>query len=294
VGDKTGIQWTDATWNPVTGCSKVSAGCKHCYAERVFPRVYGRDTIVKEGGKLRAPRRFTDVVCHEDRLGQPIRWRKPRRVFVNSMSDLFHEDVPDSFILQVFSVMAGASHHQFQVLTKRPERALAWFERLGQALQETLETEVAPKRWPLPNVWMGVSVEDQATADERIPLLLEIPSALRFISAEPLLGEVDLRMLTQNSNCPECGFGVSVDEDGCCSSCGHDSMVYIDWVIVGGESGPKARPMDPEWAGAIVDQCKEAGVPVFVKQLGGWPDKRGNPEDWALDLRVREWPIYEK
>lgn len=176
MGGATKIQWTDETWNPVTGCTKVSQGCKHCYAERVFPRAYAK-----------TGRCFTDVRTHPERLDQPLRWKKPRRVFVNSMSDLFHEDVPDEFIDKVWEIMANAPDHTFQILTKRPARMLAW---TGGVDAGKWPMWLLP--WPLPNVWLGVSVEDQATADERIPPLLRTAAAVRFISLEPCLGPVDL------------------------------------------------------------------------------------------------------
>lgn len=303
----THIQWTDATWNPVTGCTKVSAGCKNCYAERLFPCVYGKDAIDVcrscrgkgcpdchgNGSIVPVPRRFTDVVCHEgDRLYQPLHWRKPRRVFVNSMSDLFHPDVPDEFIARVFDVMARAPHHQFQVLTKRPERMNNWFH----------EKPVGPPD-PLPNVWLGVSVEDQDAADERVPVLLDTPAAVRFISAEPLLGPVDLGGWGEDWL-----RGIATRDDGRGEPEAYQTHA-LDWVIVGGESGPKARPMSIEWAKDIVRQCRDADVPVFVKQLGTSPyaiDDLGSPvtvnvkhragadpSEWPEHLRIREYPFIE-
>ncbi len=195
MSDKTGIAWTDATWNPVTGCSKVSQGCKNCYAEREWGRLSANPKAMAYYGRA-----FTDIACHEDRLDQPLRWKKPRMIFVNSMSDLFHEDVPDDFIDRVFAVMALAENHTFQVLTKRPERMLRWFDpgfdnrehAVGQAMREIAAArggdDAGLPEWPLPNVWLGVSVEDHATADERIPLLLQAPAAVRWVSAEPLIG----------------------------------------------------------------------------------------------------------
>lgn len=300
----TGIQWTDETWNPVTGCTKVSTGCKHCYAEKLAPRVFaGQLTLVgRHGGPTSAvmrPRRFTDVMVHDDRLDRPLHWRKPRRVFVNSMSDLFHEDVPDEFIAQVFAVMMLARKHTFQVLTKRPDRMrrfVAACPGIAEAFHR-LDHWRVPWEWPIPNVWLGVSCENQETADERIPILLDTPAAVRFVSAEPLLGPVELSR-----------YMVWID----------DACSMLDWIIAGGESGPKARPCDVGWIRSIVEECRCAGVPVFVKQRGSlWFDtdrregmrractvpadsawtwvtqrdrKGGDPSEWPEDLRVREWP----
>ncbi len=307
MGDKTGIAWTDATWNPVTGCTKVSAGCKHCYAERVFPRAYAGQMVIAESSKrfcddgnpdkIVRPRRFTDVMTHPDRLDQPLRWRRPRRVFVNSMSDLFHDDVPDAFIALVWSRMAIAQQHTFQILTKRPERMRALIA--DPAWQKLVEIAFSVLRWkhhgpeamwPLPNVWLGVSVEDQVTADKRITVLLETPAALRFVSYEPALGPVDFDLIRGQ-------LPVSADEH-------MPDPQWIDWIIVGGESGPKARPFDVEWARDTVSQCRASGVPVFVKQLGAYPydydlsreslgitHRAGaDIDEWPADLRVQEWP----
>lgn len=270
----TNIEWTDVTWNPVTGCSKVSAGCKNCYAE---------------------------AVAH--RLTAPLCWRKPRKVFVNSMADLFHADVPDWFIDRVFAVMAMSPQLTFQVLTKRPERMRQYMKQqvFGRAegftygdriariacdilagLPERLGNSVARRMlglrtpWPLPNVWLGVSVENQSAADDRIPHLLATPAAVRFLSCEPLLGPVQLGVGGQFFD-----YGIG----GC---------PRIDWLICGGESGPGARPCDVAWIRSIVQQCKAAAVPVFVKQLGsvaGLRDpKGGDPAEWPEDFRVREFP----
>jgi protein gp37 len=253
MGDRTAIEWTDATWNPVTGCTKVSQGCKHCYAERVFKRPY-------------PSREFTDVKCHPERLDQPLRWTKPRRIFVNSMSDLFHEAVPDGFLDQVFGVMALADHHTFQVLTKRPERLRQYLNTLGDGKAPDRVTYAANKAdfrqgglcaRPLPNVQLGVSCEDQETADERIPLLLQTPAAVRFLSLEPLLGAIDLRRIK-----------TPADPNFLCQA--GRPPARIDWVIVGGESGPNARPMHPDWVRSLRDQCVAAGVPFFFKQWGEW------------------------
>ena len=265
------IEWTDETWNPVTGCTKVSAGCKHCYAERLFPRPY-------------PGRAFTDVQIHTERLKKPFHWRKPRRVFVNSMSDLFHETVPDEFLDQVFAVMALRPRHVFQCLTKRPERmqrylnscakSVEYWERQAREFGYTFKFQwerevIGTCPFPLPNVWLGVSVEDQEAADARIPLLLETPAAVRFLSCEPLLGRIDLWL---------------------------DQYKCLDWVIVGGESGPRARSMDLDWTRSLVEQCDNANVACFVKQLGSNSEpklrdkKGGDPSEWPKELRVREWP----
>ncbi len=272
----TKIEWTDETWNPVTGCTRVSSGCKHCYAERVFPRVY-------------PGRKFTDVKCHPERLDQPLRWRKPRRVFVNSMGDLFHEDVPLSFIVQVFVTMALARQHTFQILTKRSERMLAvvtlpgiqkWIAENALVMGHSpcAAGAIESAGWPLPNVWLGVSVEDQATADKRIPLLLETPAAVRFVSAEPILGPIDFSLDgLWHEACPRCEDEGFTEEDTgafispCCDNSGKsEDDVAIDWVIVGGESGPGARPIHPEWVRSLRAQCNAAQVPFFFKQWGAW------------------------
>lgn len=279
----TTIEWTDHTWNPVTGCSKVSQGCKHCYAERIFARPY-------------PGRAFTDVRCHPERLDQPLRLRTPKRIFVNSMSDLFHEDVPDGFIDKVFAVMALAPQHTFQVLTKRAERMLrycrsddssnlayepdldgeatrdAFIEGQAQAIYEKRHGE-DPSMWlavhqPLPNVWLGVSVEDQDRADERIPLLLQTPAAVRWISAEPLLGPLDVEQYLRIDGCHTFSDGESLPT--ICCECHGKGSPRLDWVVTGGESGPKARPSHPDWFRSVRDECATAGVPYLHKQNGEW------------------------
>lgn len=214
MADRSTIEWTEATWNPVRGCTKVSAGCKHCYAERFAERWRGIPGHPYESG--------FDLRTVPKMLDQPRRWRRARMVFVNSMSDLFHERVPLSFIKRVFEVMAECPRHTFQVLTKRAERLAA----------------LAPKLdWP-PNVWQGVSVESQDHAD-RVEHLRRVPARVRFLSVEPMLGPVRVKL------------------DG------------VHWVIVGGESGPGARPLDIEWVRSMRDQCLRANVPFFFKQWGG-------------------------
>jgi protein gp37 len=215
MSDGSSIEWTDATWNPVRGCTKISPGCKHCYAETFAERFRGVPGHPFEQG--------FDLRLVPDALDLPLRWRSPRRIFVNSMSDLFHEDVPEEFIQRVFEVMRQASHHQFQVLTKRSARMV-----------ELAATIDCPD-----NVWMGVSVES-ADYTVRIDDLRKVRAAVRFISVEPLLGPIPRLPLRG-----------------------------IHWVIVGGESGPRARPMDPSWVRSIRDQCAKAEVPFFFKQWGG-------------------------
>lgn len=290
MADKTGIEWTDATWNPVTGCSKVSQGCKNCYALRDWPRMSANPKTVYYG------REFTDVMCHPERLDQPIRWAKPRMIFVNSMSDLFHPDVPFDFIADVFAVMSCTTRHTYQILTKRPQRMLEFFawldeEHDGFGHPSRIDSlRVWPQwkaqqngrgagydncgpAWPLENVWIGVSAEDQATAGERIPLLLKTPAAVRWVSAEPLLGKVELDNI-------EYAHGDFINvlsleewkglEDSSEVQNSPGSGALIDWVVVGGESGPNARPMHPDWARSLRDQCAVAGVPFLFKQWGEW------------------------
>ena len=224
-----GIEWTDVTWNPVTGCTKISHGCKHCYAERMAKR------LRKMG--VEKYREGFSVAVHESTLDDPLKWKQPRLVFVNSMSDLFHKSVPSSTIERVFSVMNHASQHVFQVLTKRPSRVVQMNDRL---------------RWT-PNIWLGTSIESERWLG-RLPLLKETGAHVKFLSLEPLLGPL-----------PNLELG------------------GIDWVIVGGESGPGARPMEAEWVRNIRDQCESRDVPFFFKQWGGvFKKKTGR----TLDNRV--------
>ena len=292
MGDKTGIEWTDATWNPVSGCSKVSQGCKNCYAERIFPRVYGSDTVrysvryspINDQPCYR-PRKFTDVQLHSDRLNQPLHWRRPRRIFVNSMSDLFHEDVPDDFIDRVFAVMALAQRHTFQILTKRPQRMLEYLRIIQDDEKDmhgwcdaAVDITGSPCSaglvedcdWPLPNVWLGVSVEDQATADERIPLLLQTPAAVRFLSCEPLLGPIDVYGGDPDPRLGGMKAGPGLSLEQYWKADGTGPFPGLDWVIAGGESGPHARPSHPDWFRSLRDQCAAAHMPFFFKQWGEW------------------------
>lgn len=260
----TKIEWTDATWNPIVGCTRVSEGCVNCYAERFaarFPDRFGGVSRMTEYG----PRWTGKIVLRPEALNLPLRWRKQRRIFVNSMSDLFHENVEFAHIVAIFRVMAIAQHHTFQILTKRPQRMLEVMNLLPEALKTIFPAEKHPEvnapGWPLPNVWLGVSVENQRAADERIPLLLQTPAAVRFLSCEPLLGPVDLK--------PYLEPYIRTKHDG-----SKRGTVWadpgIDWIIVGGESGPGARPMHPDWVRSIRDQCKAAEVPFFFKQWGEW------------------------
>lgn len=253
MSEKSAIEWTDATWNPVTGCSKVSPGCAHCYAERLSLR-FKTSSLPWTPANAEA-----NVVLHEDRLSVPKAWREPRMIFVNSMSDLFHELVPDSFVARVFEVMHQADHHTYQILTKRPERMRDWFRSL------------AGHPWavnPMPHVWLGTSIELDRWVG-RADALREVPAAVRFISAEPLLGPLPSLSL----------FG-------------------IDWLIVGGESGSSHRPMDLEWARQLREMCSDAGTAFFFKQLGTTlakasrtRDTKGvDPGDWPEDLRIRDMP----
>ena len=338
MADRTKIEWSEATWNPVTGCTKVSEGCRHCYAEALAPKVFAGQTVTLElfddelAETVVRPRRFTDVRTHPDRVDKPLHWRKPRRVFVNSMSDLFHEDVPDEFIDQVFGMMALSPRHTFQVLTKRPERMRDYFAKQRQQIIAGAPASATTQwhiwaaasgmcdganppigwtwnrdgsrihgPWPLPNVWLGVSCENQETADERIPLLLDTPAAVRFVSAEPLLGAVDFTRLR------EAELGLLYNTLSGIGRWAPDDAggPRIDWIITGGESGPEARPCDVAWIRSIRDQCAAASVPLFVKQFGAFSSlvvggekctvpladpKGGDPSEWPEDLRVREWP----
>ncbi len=311
----TKIEWTDATWNPIVGCSVVSPGCTNCYAMRMAgtrlktTKPYsGLTQDTKAGPVWNGQVRFL-----EERLTRPLKWRKPRRVFVNSMGDLFHEDVPDDWIDRVFAVMALTPQHTYQVLTKRPRRMLEYIsdsavaDRIWDAAVR-LDCEVhlpeshqgyqvllngAGFELPLSNVWLGTSVEDQARADERVPDLLDTPAAVRFLSCEPLLGPVNLSRL----GLWLCQHWKSKDALPKAPWCPDDPSKWwwkpqalrgpgqhmLNWIICGGESGPKARDMDPAWARDIRDQCQAAGVAFFMKQMS-----RKAPI--PADLMVREFP----
>ena len=293
MADHTRIEWTDATWNPITGCTLVSDGCRHCYAATLAATRLKNHPSRAGLARLNAAgeAKFTgEVRLNNDWIDQPLRWRKSRRIFVCAHGDLFHEAVPDEWIDRVFAVMALAPRHVIQVLTKRPERMREYFSalaaspsrrfdvllaarRVGATLMELQTIEQLLATLPLPNVWLGTSVEDQATADARIPHLLATPATVRFVSAEPLLGPVDI---TQ----PQFGeMHCAARCNGNCLARGDEEcpdqydMPKLDWLIVGGESGRKARPMHPDWARSLRDQCQDAGIPFFFKQWGEWaPD----------------------
>jgi len=268
------IEWTDKVWNPSTGCTKVSAGCKNCYAEVIAKRFW------KE-------RKFTDVICHEDRLTQPLHWKKPAKIFVNSMSDLFHEKVPFAFIDSVYEVMGFSTQHIFQILTKRPERALEYYNWTN--------IFKAWSKWE--HIWLGVSVENQQTADERIPLLLQAPAAVRFLSAEPLLGKIIIPKISYRkigqicSSCSGNGYYSDNFKTTCpdCKGSGKNPT-GLNWIICGGESGTNARPMHPDWVLSLRDQCKESHVPFFMKQICDVKGRKLSFESIPEDLQIREFP----
>lgn len=276
MSNNTGIEWTDATWNPTTGCTKVSPGCDNCYALTFSERWRGVSGHYFENG--------FDIQLRPDKLTLPLRWKKPRKVFVNSMSDLFHKDIPDEYIAKVFAVMALTPRHTYQLLTKRHGRMRSLLNDRSFAVavrvemyaidrDATLDTQ---EQWPLPNVWLGVSVEDQKHADLRIPALLDTPAAVRFLSCEPLLGSVDLtRIAAGSKQQPDMVYDALGQRYGVPGRWQAATSARIDWVIVGGESGRGARPMSPQWAASLRDQCAAADVPFFFKQWGeyaptGW------------------------
>lgn len=317
MGDKSSIEWTDASWNPVTGCSRVSPGCAHCYALELAPRLRAmgvqRYIDAADGGKGSGP--AFGVTLHRDVLDQPLRWRRPRRIFVNSMSDLFHEDVPDVFIQMVWQVMEQAPEHVFQILTKRPERMREWVTGwLERKLDYAHRCETNPNEWmrdspaaidarararPLPNVWLGVSIENRRFVG-RADVLRETPAAVRFISAEPLLGPLVYDGSADDTAGEDRPWW---QEDGyLCWSDDYEGpqldLTGIDWLIVGGESGHRARPMDPQWARDLRDACQRdhndivgadrpheqfprwssVGTAFFFKQWGGTRPKSGGRE----------------
>ena len=290
---KSEIEWCDRTWNPVMGCTPISAGCANCYAKRMAERFAGPWGLDPENPFA--------VGMHPERLKEPLRWKKPSMVFVCSMSDLFHEDVPDDFIIQIFEVMANAQlffGHNFLVLTKRPERMKSIIERIQAYIEEQKKpisnedgttTRKMVFAFPLQNIWLGVTAENQEQADKRIPLLLQTPAAKRFVSVEPMLGPVDMNNITvpaEYDRLNPSGFYPSkfnaltthYDDEHF-----HQPPAKLDWVICGGESGPGSRPMHPEWARSLRDQCECAGVRFMFKQWGEWVpfyDRDKDDPDW--------------
>jgi protein gp37 len=344
VADGTKIEWTDATWNPVRGCSRVSEGCRNCYAEGVAARFSGPWQAYEGLAKMtpQGPRWTGKVSLVGNHIADPLRWDKPRRIFVNSMSDLFHSELSNENIALIFAVMACAPKHTFQCLTKRPERMREFMAWLGEEPWKTMHRALAVSgvafppwvgengevlfdrlnnaSWPLPNVWLGTSVENQRAADERVPYLLQTPAVVRFLSCEPLLGPVNLEpWICEPFRCrtcgswkigydpnpknlpphdpdrPVCAFGcVMTGEPGTercrdCNSVNVENLRGLDWVIVGGESGHGARPMHPAWARSLRDQCTEAGVPLFFKQWGEWgPRSRDDGKPFDSDRNRRD------
>lgn len=293
MGDKTNISYVGSTWSPVSGCTKVSPECKNCYVERDWHRLTHLPAYQN--------RAFTDVACHEDRLDQPIRWKRPRRIFVCSMADLFHADVPDDFIDRVFAVMSLCPQHTFLVLSKQAARMQKYLSDSRRAsLVEAAAERIARDRgmpipdsktfhWPLPNVWVGVTAGTQQSANERIPLLLETPAAVRWASVEPMLEPI---RLTGLPGLPSDDEDVHIDALKGESVLGPRSeegipCARLDLVVCGGESGPKSRPMHPAWPKSLRDQCDEAGVPFFFKQWGEWIPGEDATNDHLNNPRVR-------
>jgi protein gp37 len=235
----TKIEWTEQTWNPITGCSKISEGCKNCYAERMAKRLQAMGSSKYANG--------FKVTCHPETLSDPFHLRRSRMIFVNSMSDLFHDDVPDEFIFQCFRTMAHNPRHKFQILTKRPERMT---EIMPHILFQIRTRLALPEK--LKNVWLGVSVENQQRANERIPLLLNTAATVRFISCEPLLGPISLPEVNEVIGSKGINYSYSTG---------------IDWLIAGCESGPQRRPADINWFRFLQFQCEGASIPFFLKQM---------------------------
>lgn len=308
MADNTLIEWADATVNAVNGCSVVSPGCTNCYAMKLAgTRLRHHPSRAGLTGNVNGHIVWNGQVrLNEDQLLQPLRWKRPRRIFWNAHGDLFHDAVPDEWIDRVFAVCALTPHHQHLILTKRSARMRAYLTALGvgervygllnsitgrRVVFDPAVSAANPECWPLPNVWLGVSVEDQARADQRIPDLLATPAAVRFISAEPLLGPVDLCWIATASD----GYPLRLDAmTGIIRHTTHKAFIdreakpdpvgtidgfrpNLDWVIVGGESGPGARPMDTDWARSLRDQCQAAGVPFFFKQWGEFVDALAAP-----------------
>ena len=260
---KSKIEYCDSTWNVTSGCSKVSTGCANCWAERIFPRVYGKDKVHDDLGPFPIPkmrrRKFTDIKLHYDRLEQPLYWKKPQMILVNSMSDLFHEKIPSKFILDCLSIMSHTDclKHTFQILTKRADRLIDIFNG----------------NFDIPdNIWLGVSVENNKEL-WRVEKVLQIPTKVHWLSIEPMLENINLELRGRN-------YGIDYKE----------WSQSIDWVVVGAESGSKRRHCDLNWVGSIVDQCKRANVPVFVKQLHIDGKLVKDINKFPKYLQIREYP----
>lgn len=270
MATKSRIQWTNHTWNIVTGCQKVSPGCENCYAITMSKRLQAMAVAdrsnkgaLKYLGTVDGNDWSGKVFCHPEVLEEPLRWKKPSMIFVCSMADLFHHDVPAAFILKMLDVMASRPQHTFQILTKRPERAVALVRLAREEWQGHLKRQdLFPD-----NVWFGVTCENQKLLDKRLPILMQIPAKVRWLSVEPMLGPIRL---------PE--------------NCG------VDWIVVGGESGPNARPMNPAWARSLRDQCRNQAIPYFFKQFGEWVDEfhpaqdRSKQEESDAFVEIVEYP----
>ena len=344
MGDNSKIEWTEATWNCLYGCSRVSPGCENCYAERHCHRFSGPSqrheglTVLRKHGPVWTGK--IDLAYH--RLFEPMKWTRGRRIFVNSLSDVFHADVPFTYVMAMYGVMAACPHHTFQLLTKRHWR-MADFYALTRAMDRPMKACVDEAKlmldkvfaenrisvglytryrvrldiasdapWPPPNIWLGVSAEDQQRADERLDALFKCEAAVRWASVEPLLGPVDLDRKGRLSGAYE--SAVPPDLRSCrLGSVERVQVQVLDWVVVGGESGPGARSMDVRWAMDVIDQCEAHGVPLLMKQLGSEPtqpdpayegpvadaprvklplshDKGGDWDEWDPRLRVRKYP----
>lgn len=319
MADRSKIEWTEATWNPITGCTLVSEGCRHCYAARLaatrLKHHPSRAGLARINAASEA--KFTgEVRFNEQWLDQPLRWRRARMIFVCAHSDAFHESVPDEWLDKIFAVMALSPQHTFQVLTKRPEpmreylraRAGNWMLRWPYAVPIGLRMskyeatsrlgangpeaaalyKARPVVFPLPNVWLGVSAEDQRAADARIPLLLATPAAKRFVSYEPALGPIDFNHVRESLEGESFIIFDALHKKDSLNK--GDPAPGLDWVIAGGESGPNARPAHPDWFRQCRDQCAAAGVPFFFKQWGEWgPDEgpRTDGSDPIMEARAR-------
>lgn len=316
MASKSNIEWTDASWTPIrarnrkTGkigwhCEHATTGCEFCYAESMNKRL-GTGIPFKPGH-----RNDIEIFLDEEMVTAPLRWRKPRMVFVCSMTDLFADFVTDEWISHVFVIMAMAHQHTFQVLTKRADRMQAFLSEWSPERLEDLTSDFGysrldvPEEWPLPNVWLGISAERQQEADERIPLLLQTPAAVRFVSLEPLLGAIDLTRVSFGEGDPRhkrdalagqafmYGTGVNGHPDVTIRTQLEKPMTHLDWVITGGESGPNARVTNPGWFGSIRDQCKAAGVALFHKQNGAWSfETRAGTEVILPDLDDNQCALW--